>query len=385
MALHSVDATATVERDAEIRESPREPACPRCAEAASGPGPLRSTLLPGADLRRCSRCGARFAAPGGAERAVLTCGTCELPYLADDADTRGSCPDCLSGRVPDDLPHLALAAATQDELVSALEARWRFFTSEASATYLESLVQRVAGQVEGAPRDCRVVLFEDSALKTLALPSGLILLSQETLNDIEDEAQLAFLLAHELVHASRDAEARLVRIVLRSVARGEPAGNEERWAEVAEDIVRLGYGRRREREADARALEAVLALGYDPSSVIRYFRHLERLGGRSDDRVRELLLAHPPAGERIRRAEALLSGGADAGSARLVNREVLRRAARSHARGATRTLLGGPPDALEERERPSPRRPLVPLLAWVGTAAALLAALAALLTFIFRY
>jgi hypothetical protein len=376
-----MDATETLAQEVEAAPTAPVTACPRCAEPAAGPGSLTSTLLPGAALRRCRRCGTRFVDETGRERPLLTCRLCELPFLADRIDDDAVCADCVAGRVPDDLPHASLAAATEQEILQALESRRRFLTSEASAVYLESLVRRVAKCVDGAPPGCRVVLLDDPALKTLALPSGTIVLSQETLDDLEDEAQLVFLLAHELAHAASDATGRLIRVGLREVTREDPVRDEEAWADLAEDIVRLGYGRRREREADARGLGAVLELGYDPRSVIRYLRRLEKLGAREDDRLRELLLAHPPAGERIRRIEETLAGRVDDGEARLVNREVLRRAARSHADAVTRTRLGEVGNGVGDESGPEKTRRPVSWLPWVGAVAALLAALAALLLF----
>ena len=240
-------------------------------------------------------------------------------------------------------------------------------------------MRRVAKCVDGAPPGCRVVLLDDPSLKTLALPSGTILLSQETLDDLEDEAQLVFLLAHELAHAASDATGRLIRVGLREVTREDPVRDEEAWADLAEDIVRLGYGRRREREADARALQTVLELGYEPRSVIRYLRRIEMLSAREDDRVRELSLAHPPAGERIRRIEETLAGRVDDGEVRLVNREVLRRAARRHASGVTRARLGEVGNGVGDESGPEKARRRVSWLPWAAAAAALLAVLAALL------
>lgn len=377
-----MDATETVAPEVEPSTPTLRAVCPRCAEPAAGPEALTTTLLPGVALRRCWRCGTRFADRAGEERPLLSCRLCELPFLAESLDGEGCCPDCIAGRVPDDLPHGSLAAATEQEILQALELRRRFLTSEASAVYLESLVRRVAKRIEGAPPDCRVVLLDDPSLKTFALPSGTILLSQETLDDLDDEAQLVFLLAHELAHAAFDAGGRLIRVGLREVTREGAAHDEEAWADVAEDVMRLGYGRRRERQADERALGALLELGYEPRSVIRYLRRIEMLGVREDDRVRELALAHPPAGERIRRIEETLAGRVVGDEVGLVNREVLRRAARRHASSVTRARLGEVGNGVHGEAGAERARRSMAWLPWAGAAAALLAALAALLLFL---
>jgi predicted Zn-dependent protease len=320
------------------------------------------------------RCGTRYSAETGRERPLLSCLRCELPYLGDRVK-EGICADCAAGSVPDDLPHASLAAATEQEILSALESRQHFLTSEASSAYLDSLLRRVAQHFEDSPAACRVVLLDDPSLKTLALPSGTILLSQETLADVEDEAQLVFLLAHELAHAVCDATRHLIRIGLRQAAQTEPAQDDDAWLGIAEDMMRLGYGKRREREADARALRAVLELGYDTSAVVRYLRHVEMLEARADDRVRELALAHPPASDRIRRAEEILAGHVDTGEERLLNREVFRRAAQRHVSGVSRAALSE--IAAAEEQGPASTR-VAPWVPWVGVLGMLVVTLLAL-------
>jgi predicted Zn-dependent protease len=281
-------------------------------------------------VTRCPRCGTRSAAGVETREMVFTCESCGLPFLAGEilphAEQR--CLDCRAGSVPVELPDAAVAAATEAEIRAALAGRWKLVTSPALVAYLDRIAKQVAQKIERAPEGARVVLVDEPGLKTLALPSGAILLSLDTLAFLDDEAELAFVLGHELAHAaSEDAAVRLVRLGFRAVSRGGAAHDREAWAGAAFDLVRLGYGRRRERDADLRALEAVLSLGYDPRSIVRY---LGRLGARIEQghpSVAELASAHPPPEDRSRRIEKALFGRIrDEGMLR-VNREVFRRAA----------------------------------------------------------
>jgi predicted Zn-dependent protease len=281
------------------------------------------------------------------------------------------------GRVPPDLPDAGLAGATEREVQLALESRWRFLTSRPSAVYLNKVLRQLVKRFNGAKGSPRVVLFEDAALRTLALPSGMILLSQGTLDELEDEAQLAFVLAHDLAHAfSGDAAARLVRLGFHAVAHEAEAQEEAAWADAAEDLVRLGYGRERERRADAQAFEAVLALGYDPRSVVHYLQHLESLGEREDPKVADLFLAHPPARDRLRRLEETLARHVESKPTRRVNREVFRRAAGRHASSVeTAALSDFTAQRDTEAERGSFLEALLSRLPWVVVVAALITAL----------
>jgi predicted Zn-dependent protease len=295
-------------------------------------------------------------------------------------DDRQTCVECAEGRSSVDLPDRELAAATEVEVAAALRERWDFVTSPPLASYIEGVTRRIASCIDGAPDVCRVVLIEDWSVRCLALPSGTLLISLGVLEALEDEAELAFFLAHELAHAtSGEAAVRLVRQGFHNVARcGEATGNEA-WARAALDMVKLGYGQQRERSADATALEAVLALGYDPGSVLRWFDRLQRRMERGDPQLRDYAFAHPAPSNRRREIERALFGRVDAGSAGRVNREVFRRAA---GRGVLASGLVplSPDEELSRSSDAVPSRSLLrsPLF-WTASVVLLVAALLLLL------
>ena len=66
---------------------------------------------------------------------------------------------------------------------------------------------------------------------------------------------------------------RLVRRGLLNIAR-EQAAVTEVWRSAVDDMLALGYGLRREVEADAQAFEAVMRLGFDPDSAMRWLARL---------------------------------------------------------------------------------------------------------------
>jgi hypothetical protein len=324
--------------------------CPRCGDAAGSEHSVKSDLFDEAALCRCRHCGTRFTAGEQDVRLLFSCSSCGLPFLADALLPHNEhvCADCGIGRLPADLPDEALAAATEREVRLALESRWRFVTSRSSAQYLNRVVRQVAGRIENAPEHCRLVLFEEDAFQTLALPSGLILMSLGTLADLEDEAQLAFVLGHELAHAATgDAAVRLVRLGFRALARRRSSREAAGWAEAALDLVRLGYGRRRERDADARSMHAMLALGYDPGAALRYLARIESLIESCRQGTEELSLAHPSPGYRIRKLEKMLFGRVDSSEGGLVNREVFQRALGRPAGANDLVPLGSLKDASE--------------------------------------
>jgi hypothetical protein len=304
--------------------------CPRCGEPWT-PGPeVTAPSFGGRVLRRCSRCGTRVASGSPEPRLVFTCEGCGLPFLADAILPHGEhrCAACTAGLVPPELPDRDVAAAAENEVRAALATRWRFVTSSTAQPYLDRIARQVAARMAGAPESPRVVLVDTPEHRALALPSGALLIGTGLLSFLEDEAELAFVLGHEIAHAaSGEAAVRLVRLGFEATARERSASDGLCWSDAAVDLARLGYGRKRERDADACALAAMLDLEYEPLSACRYLQRLHAAITRGDDAVAEIAVAHPTPFDRIRRVERALCArvGAPIDVPR-VNREVFRRA-----------------------------------------------------------
>jgi predicted Zn-dependent protease len=261
---------------------------------------------------------------------VFTCEDCGLPFLAEAILPHGGqrCGPCATGLVPPEIPDREVAAAAENEVRAALASHWRFVTSFTAQPYLDRIAKQVAARIPGSPGLSRVVLVETPEHRTLALPSGTLLVSTGLLSFLEDEAELAFVLGHETAHAaSGEAAVRLVRLGFQATARERHATDGLCWSDAAVDLARLGYGRKREHDADACALRAMLDLEYEPQSACRYLQRLHAAVVRGDAAVAETEVAHPTPFDRLRRIERTL--GARVGAVTdvpRVNREVFRRA-----------------------------------------------------------
>jgi len=332
-----------------------EQRCPRCGEPWGDLPAVPTSLFDGAELRRCERCGVRHTAGDAPYRRVFICVDCDMPFLAETAlsvEEDDRCSDCEAGRFPENLTDRQISAAVEAEIRLALEQKWRFVGALRIREYLERILAASAHRLPGSPAETSVRIVDDDALRTLALPSGALLLSRGTLAFLQDEAELAFVVSHELAHvASQDASDRLARFSLLTVTRG---GGRE-WSGAGLDLLRLGYGRRRELDADTRAIEVMHALGYDPDSAVRLLDRVARGMERGDGAVAEYAIAHPAPAERIRHIEKLQRARVEVGRSPRVNREVYRRAAGREALDRDLVPLEGWGDVpLEPRGRRSP-------------------------------
>lgn len=355
---------------------PASGSCPCCDEPWGGLPHAQTRAFPEIALRRCLRCGGRFAAENGHARLLVSCVTCSFPFLSPDREnpTGQRCEDCVSGRVPADLPDAQLVVAAEQEVRDALDEVWVFAHAPALSAYLNRLVRVLAAEIEGAPQAPQVALIDDAAVRSLALPSGLVILSIGALASVEDEAELAFLLAHELVHSARgDAAVRLVRQGLINIARRQDAVSEV-WRSAVDDMLALGYGRNREFRADDQAFAAVLKLGFDPDSVLRWLVRLDGRVSDADPHVRTFFLSHPTPCQRHRRFQQTLAGLVEPAGSR-VNREVFRRAAGREVLASALVRVDSLEQACEVHEKPNGSDASGPssLLLWVGVGVALTA------------
>jgi predicted Zn-dependent protease len=372
--MDSMGGTQALNDEASVSAPTASGSCPCCDEPWGGLPHAQTRAFPEIALRRCRRCGGRFAAENGHARLLVSCTTCSLPFLSDDREnpTEQRCEDCIGGRVPIDLPDAQLISAAEQEVRDALDEVWGFAHSPTLSAYLNRLARILAAEIDGAPQTPQVALLDDLSVRTLALPSGLVILSIGALASVEDEAELAFLLAHELVHSAHgDAALRLVRQGLINIARQQDAVSEV-WRSAVDDMLALGYGRKREFIADDQAFATMLELGFDPDSVLRWLVRLDGRVSDADAHIRTFFLSHPTPCQRHQRFKQKLASLIEPPGSR-VNREVFRRAAGREVLASALVRvdsLAQACDVQEESAESAAPRPSS-LLLWAGLGVAL--------------
>lgn len=172
----------------------------------------------------------------------------------------------------------------------------------------------------------RFVVLDAEEANAFAAPSGYVFVTAGALRFARDEAELAFLLAHEIAHVERrhglaqicrarlDLEKRAARE--RAEALAEPLEGEakarledlrKRTDELSDLVVR-GYGRDDELEADRLGLDLVSRAGYDPEAALRALERITGPRGEEEPAIPKLFRSHPAAEERLAAARRALAG-----------------------------------------------------------------------------
>ncbi len=154
-------------------------------------------------------------------------------------------------------------------------------------------------------------ILDSPVVNAFALPGGYVYLTRGLLSYLENEAQLAVVLGHEIGHvlgrhsSEQAARSQLSQLGLIGAA---VVGGVVGGGQVAEGILNYGgtglgllqlkNGRGAEREADRAGVAFAEFAGYDATEAARFFVALQRLGEGSGQSIPNFLSTHPNPGER---------------------------------------------------------------------------------------
>lgn len=166
----------------------------------------------------------------------------------------------------------------------------------------ELLLDRLLVHWPEGPYQFRVEIHDSEAVNAMALPGGLIVVTQGLLNAVESENELAFVLGHELGHFSnRDHLRALGRGIVFSLFFAAITGNDVAGLGISvSDLTLRGFSRQQESRADEFGLAAVYAEYGHVGEAWRLFERWNAEAG-APGVVSEYLATHPAPGDRVAR------------------------------------------------------------------------------------
>jgi beta-barrel assembly-enhancing protease len=201
----------------------------------------------------------------------------------------------------------------------ALEGLQRFgnpVKNEALQRYVNLVGTAVAANSKRATIPYQFAVLDTPVQNAFAVPGGVVFVSRALVSILEDEAELAAVLAHEVGHvAAKHAlkstqRAQLLQGVGTITAASVGGDKGKKFASAINDMQGVlfdkGLDKEMEYEADAAALESTYRTGYDPSAMIRVLQKLQKLEASSKDKKGSWFSTHPPLAERIARLQAQL-------------------------------------------------------------------------------
>ncbi|MGV1098338.1 M48 family metalloprotease [Thiovibrio sp. JS02] len=177
--------------------------------------------------------------------------------------------------------------------------------------YINSVGQRLArvSHRPGLPYTFKVV--NDSQPNAFAVPGGNIAITRGLLVDLENEAQLAAVLGHEIGHVTaRHSLQNLQRGILLNlglqVLALETGGTtysalSRQAGQIAGAVISSSYSRDEEREADRLGIDYMVRASYNPQGAVQLQEYFMKKSGEQDPLwISGLFRTHPFSGERMR-------------------------------------------------------------------------------------
>jgi len=155
-------------------------------------------------------------------------------------------------------------------------------------------------------------VLDSPIINAMALPGGYIYVTRGMLAHLNNEDQLATVIAHEIGHVAARHAARqawqqqigqglLMGGALLSQSLGLPAQDILNLGSMAAQLVFLRYSREDELEADKLGVEYASPAGYDSREVIAFFQTLNRIQEKEGQGMPSFLATHPNPGDRVQR------------------------------------------------------------------------------------
>ncbi|MFA0731320.1 MAG: hypothetical protein LKKZDAJK_002543 [Candidatus Fervidibacter sp.] len=200
-----------------------------------------------------------------------------------------------------------------EEVVREFEAKVKPVADHPMLPQLRAIVARLAAVTERPKMAYTVKVVDDPEPNAFTFPGGFMYVTTGLLKLAQSEHELAAVLAHEIAHNTRLHALRMVRkenrlslpvllsMLAATFARSETAAQVAQVVVGILQVMRLGYSRDMEREADEAAFRYLQQAGYNPVGLLTFFEKLQRL---EEQTMPPQLLpgywtTHPAINERI--------------------------------------------------------------------------------------
>jgi predicted Zn-dependent protease len=186
----------------------------------------------------------------------------------------------------------------------------QFYIDPELTVYVREVGQKLARVSDRPDLPYEFVVLNNSTPNAWALPGGKIAINRGLLVKLEDEAQLASVLAHEIVHAAARHGAQRMQqgmIISAGMAGLGLALSDNEWAglvmggaAVGAQVALAQYSQGDELESDAYGIRYMHKAGYDPQAAVELQELFLALSkGQESSWLEGLFATHPPSARRV--------------------------------------------------------------------------------------
>jgi len=202
---------------------------------------------------------------------------------------------------------VSLAATNRDGVV----------TDQKLAEYVVLVGQTLASRTDRADQPWVFGVLNTDKVNAFSGPGGYVWVTRGAIAKMQDESELAGVLAHEIGHVVKhhglDAAKNAGRLDALATAGQSLDSRAAAMGDISDKVVEVilntGFSQPQEFEADAQAVKIVSAAGYDPNGYLKFLRRIaaEQKAGQ------QVFGTHPGMDERIKKVKNEISAAGTGG------------------------------------------------------------------------
>jgi len=203
--------------------------------------------------------------------------------------------------------------------------------------YVNGVGQKLANASERKEITYYFNILNTPMVNAFAAPGGFVFVTRGILKELDDEAQLAGVIGHEIGHVAYRHGAKQFEkvfgyqaiLLIGEIITKRDLSQLRQYTDFFVSLMLLGYSRKNEFEADNSGVRYSLAAGYDPKAMVEFFDKLKAMEKRAPSEFETLFRSHPPTADRIERVELYIDQAGVEGSELSRNRETFKRITRN--------------------------------------------------------
>jgi len=193
-----------------------------------------------------------------------------------------------------------------------IEKEYKVLESTEVTKYVDKIGQKLAAVSDRPTVDYEFTVLDSDLINAFAAPGGYVFITRGLLENIEDEAELAMVLGHEIAHVAALHGVQIIQkqmgqnalTILGTIGAALVAGPEamlvvSKTGSLFSSLYLLGYSREKELEADNIGLQYMLRAGYDPQASLRFLKELQKGEDKDLEGWDLYFRTHPATSERI--------------------------------------------------------------------------------------
>ena len=186
--------------------------------------------------------------------------------------------------------------------------------------YVNDVGYWVASQSKRSKLPWNFGVIDSEAINAFAAPGGYVVITLGLFNLLENEAQLAGILAHEIAHVVRKHHLKALQktmkrefwsdLGVKAVGDKEKREKLEKLINSGVQLYASGLDRKYEYDADLRGVVLAARAGYDPYALLDVLTTIDSINPDSSE-LTVLMKTHPPTAERLDRLGRKMDGRLD--------------------------------------------------------------------------